>query len=287
MKDILRKQWGYEGYVTSDGGAIDFIYKFHHYTKTMVEAVAVAVINGTQVETPGVVFPQNLVLAVKQKLLTEDLMDVALYYLMVTRLKLGEFDLDTINPLKKIPYEEANSPKHRQLALELARKSIVLLKNDHDILPTTIPKTIGLIGPNCDSKDAIGGNYRPSTDVLYTALQALRNYTTSTVLYAAGCPSVKCNTTAKFDEAVDVVHRSDLIIMFMGIDQSIEGEMRDRLDITLPGYQENLIQRVVSAAEGQKPVVLVLLNGGAVTIMSETIASVSAIVEAFYPGNTI
>jgi beta-glucosidase len=285
LKDILRGEFGHQGYTTSDGGAIQYIYQYHKYTKSIVEAVAVAVINGTQLETPGNSFPQNMLRALELGLVTEQMMDEALYSLMNTRLMLGEFDLPQINPLKKIPLSQVNSVEHRQLARELAQQSIVLLKNDRNILPLSNDKgTFGLIGPNNNNQNAMGGTswYDPFNDQKLTPWKFIQTQV-DRVLHAPGCWYTTCNTTKLFNDAVKVAQTADIIVMFMGIDQLIEREGLDRHDTTLPGLQESLIKNIVTAA-GKKPVILVLMNGGAVTLSEWTIANVPVILEAFYPG---
>jgi beta-glucosidase len=285
LKDILRTEYKHDGYITSDGTAVPKIYEAHKYTKSMVEAVAAAVINGTQLETPGNTYPANLILAIRKELITEKMMDEALYSLFLTRLMLGEFDLETINPLKKIPLSEANSAKHRELAADLARQSIVLLKNDRNILPVSMNfRTMGLIGPNNNNPDSMGGTswYKPFTDQMLTPWEYIQKHTTN-VIHAPGCWYTTCNTTALFNDAIAVAKKADLIVMFMGLDQKIEREALDRIDITLPGYQEQLIRSVVMAAPG-KPIILVLMNGGQVTLSEWTIQNIPVILEAFYPG---
>jgi beta-glucosidase len=285
LKDILRTEYEHNGYTTSDGGAIPKIYENHKYTKSIVEAVAAAVVNGTQLETPGTSYPPNLILALQQKLITEKMMDEALHSLFLTRLMLGEFDLETINPLKKIPLSEANSAKHRELAADLARQSIVLLKNDRNILPFSSNfSTMGLIGPNHNNQNCLGGTslYQPFTDVMLTPWFYIQKHFAN-VIHAPGCWYTTCNTTALFDDAIAVAKKADLIILFMGLDQKIEAEGLDRINITLPGYQEHLIKSVAMAAPG-KPIILVLMNGGQVTLSEWTIQNIPVILEAFYPG---
>jgi len=164
------------------------------------------------------------------------------------------------------------------IPLGLLSKAVIFV-----ISPTRFFKTIGLIGPNSNNLDAIGGNYLPTTDVMSTPLAAIKNRTKSTIIHAPGCWYTYCNTTELFSDAVTVAKNSDLLLLFFGNDQKIEREGFDRNNITLPGFQEDLIKEVVSAA-GNIPVVLVLFNGGPLSLSDWSLEHVPAIVEAFFPG---
>ena len=154
----LRGEWGFSGYVVSDCGAITDIFRGHQYKATAAEASAVAVKAGTDL-TCGNEY-RSLVEAVKSGLITEAEIDRSLERLFVARFKLGMFDPPERVPFSKIPYSVNDSPEHRTLALEAARKSIVLLKNDNQMLPLAPSvRRIAVIGPSADDPVALLGNY--------------------------------------------------------------------------------------------------------------------------------
>ena len=134
LKEILRKDWGFDGYIVSDCGAIADIYRNHKIVETAPEAAALAVKSGTDLNC-GRVYDPTLVEAVKQGLITEEEIDVSVKRLFRARFKLGMFDPPSLVPYAKIPFSENDSEEHRKLALRAAQESIVLLKNEKNILP--------------------------------------------------------------------------------------------------------------------------------------------------------
>lgn len=155
---ILRNEWGFKGYIVSDCWAISDFYRFTHYAKDAAEAAAQAVKAGTDLEC-GVDY-KHLVEAVKRGLLTEEDINVAIRRIFTARFKLGMFDPDEIVPYAQIPYFVNCSDYNNSLARLAAQKSIVLLKNDKNILPLSKDiKTIAVIGPNADNFESLIGNY--------------------------------------------------------------------------------------------------------------------------------
>ena len=159
LQKILREEWGFDGHVVSDCGAIEDIHKHHKYTSSPEESAALAVNNGCDLNC-GRIFTY-LQKAVEQGLITEETIDQAVTRLLKTRFKLGMFDPPEDVPYANIPYEVNDSPEHRRLALQAARESIVLLKNEGGMLPLNREeiKSIAVIGPNADSKEILLGNY--------------------------------------------------------------------------------------------------------------------------------
>ncbi|HKD07043.1 MAG TPA: glycoside hydrolase family 3 C-terminal domain-containing protein [Bryobacteraceae bacterium] len=158
LQKKLKDEWGFKGYIVSDCGAITDIFRGHKYKANAAEASAVAVKSGTDL-TCGNEY-RALVDAVKQGLITEKEVNTSLERLFVARFRLGMFDPPERVPFSKIPYSEVDSEEHRKLALEAARKSIVLLKNENQILPLAASvKTIAVIGPGADDDEALLGNY--------------------------------------------------------------------------------------------------------------------------------
>jgi len=179
LDDILRKQWNFPGYVVSDCGAIGDIYLNHKTSPTPAQGVAAAIKAGTDLNC-GVEY-ENLADAVKQGHLAESDINRALGRLLTARFKLGMFDPPDMVKYSKIPYSVVDSPAHRELAAETARKSIVLLKNENHLLPLkkTI-KTLAVIGPDADDFDALIGNYNGEPSAPVTPLEGIRSKLGST-----------------------------------------------------------------------------------------------------------
>jgi beta-glucosidase len=189
LKDILRGEWGFSGYVVSDCGAIDDIYERHKVVPTAAAAAALGVKTGTDLEC-GRVYA-NLPDAVKQGLITEQAIDTAVTRLFVARFKLGMFDPPERVRWAQIPFSVLDQPAHRTLALKTARESIVLLKNagPHPLLPLKRDlKTIAVIGPNADQWRMLLGNYNGIPADPVTPLRGIREAVSprTRVLYALG-----------------------------------------------------------------------------------------------------
>lgn len=186
LMQILREEWGFDGIVVSDCGAIrDFFMDGHHEThKDRDDASAAAVLSGTDLECGSSY--KGLVDAVKNGYIKESDIDRAVRRLMKARFELGEMDPST--PWDTIPASVINSPKHQQLALEMARKSIVLLENENDILPLKNGQTIALIGPNANDSVMQWGNYNGFPSHTVTLLEAMRKcIPADKLIYAPAC----------------------------------------------------------------------------------------------------
>ncbi len=158
LKDILRGEWGFSGYVVSDCGAINDIYERHKVVQTAAAAAALGVKTGTDLECGNVY--ANLVDAVRQGLITEQAIDTAVKRLFLARMRLGMFDPPERVRWAQIPISVLDQPAHRALARQVARESIVLLKNAGSMLPLRKDiGTIAVIGPNCDDRRMLLGNY--------------------------------------------------------------------------------------------------------------------------------
>ncbi len=175
LRDILRGQWGFQGYVVSDCGAIIDMVDGHKYSKDAAEASAAAVKAGCDI-TCGTEYAA-LKEAVQRKLITEAEIDVSVTRLMIARMKLGMFDPPALVPYAKISPSILEAPEHRKLALDVARKSIVLLKNDGNLLPLdrTKLKSVAVIGPYCMRDDILYGNYNGISSQPVTFLQGIKN----------------------------------------------------------------------------------------------------------------
>ena len=185
-QEILRQKWHFNGYIVSDCGAVADIYLHHKTAPTAEAGVSQALRAGTDLDC-GVEY-EALLPAVRQGLIAEKDIDVSLHRLLLARFKLGQFDPPSMVKYAQIPYSENDSPAHRQLALEAARESIVLLKNDNHALPLSKSlKTIAVIGPNADDVDALVGNYNGEPSEPITALAGIRRkLPQARVIYAHG-----------------------------------------------------------------------------------------------------
>jgi beta-glucosidase len=173
LVDILRNQWGFEGYVVSDCGAINNFYRSHKTSKDAAEASADAVLAGTDLECGGSY--RALLEAVERGDILEEDIDVSLKRLFIARMKLGMFDPDSLVAYSRIPYAVVGSQESRRQSLEMARKSIVLLKNEQHTLPLKKNlKTIAVVGPNADNPTCLLANYNGSPSYITTPLEGIR-----------------------------------------------------------------------------------------------------------------
>lgn len=173
LVDILRNRWGFKGYVVSDCGAIDNFYRTHKTAPDAAAASADAVIAGTDLECGNSY--RALLDAVKRGEIRETEIDTAVSRLFKARMKLGMFDPDDLVPYSKIPYSVVGSKQHSEQSLEMARKSIVLLKNEHQTLPLKKDiKTIAVVGPNADNPTCLLANYNGSPPYIVTPLEGIR-----------------------------------------------------------------------------------------------------------------
>ncbi len=302
LEEHLRKDWGFQGYVVSDCGAIADIPDGHHFTKTIEGGVAAAFEAGTDLvcgspRTRVQREREALIAAMHSGILPESVIDRSLRRLFMARFRLGMFDPPALDPYSRIAPSEFDTEDHRRLALETARKSIVLLKNEGGMLPIQkTPGAIAVIGPNADNLDALVGNYAGTPGQPVTVLAGIRaRFPEARVEYVQGTGLVGplTRTDARVDEerqAVEAAKRADLVVAVMGLSPRIEGEEMevhaegfsggDRTSLDLPKPQERLLELVTAL---RKPTVLVLMSGSAVAV-NWADAHVPAILEAWYPG---
>ncbi|PWL55948.1 MAG: glycosyl hydrolase [Lachnospiraceae bacterium] len=291
MVDILRNKWKFKGYFTSDCWAIADFHLHHMVTDTPTESVALALKNGCDLNCGNTY--AYLLAALKEGLITEEDIRRSAVRLMTTRMKLGMFDEKT--PFDQISYEVIDCEEHRKLNEEAARKSLVLLKNN-GILPIdkSTLKNVAVIGPNANSITVLNGNYHGTANQYHTVLEAVRaalpgvriNYSKGSHLYEYKLedPGYAGDCLAEVKQQVDL---ADVVILVVGMDETIEGEeilnledfTGDKKDLRLPETQRNLIRTVV---ERNKPVVLVNMTGSAVDFEHGNYAD--AIIQAWYPG---
>ncbi|MDR0635499.1 MAG: glycoside hydrolase family 3 C-terminal domain-containing protein [Treponema sp.] len=299
LRDILRDKWGFDGHVVSDCWAIKDFHENHRVTASPVESVALAIQNGCDINC-GNLFPLA-VDAVNKGLLTETQIDAAVTRLFTTRMRLGLLGAPVNEAYTAIPYEEVDSPKHRAFNLDVARRTLVLLKNNGALpfKPGSL-KTIGVIGPNADSRLALEGNYQGTASQHVTVLEGIRELAEKQgirVLFAEGCALLRNKREGlsqpddRLAEARAVAKRSDALVLVLGLDSSVEGEESDQFSesvggdrpyLELPASQGKLLQNVVEAAS-DKPVIVINISGSTMSL-GWAQDNVSGIMQAFYPG---
>ena len=297
LRETLRQEWGFTGHVVSDCWAIKDFHENHRITSTAPESVALALTNGCDLNCGNMYL--NLLIAHQEGLITETAIDEAVVRLMTTRMKLGLFDDPEHVPYNKIPYEKNDCQEHRDFAVETAKQTLVLLKNQENLLPLDRKKlnSIAVIGPNANSREALIGNYCGTASNYVSILEGIRAAVSkdTAVYYAQGCHLYKekveglAEPKDRFAEALAAAERADVVVLCLGLDASIEGEegdvsneyaSGDKLHLNLPGLQQDLLEAVYQT---NKQVILVLLSGSALAITWAD-QYVPAIIEAWYPG---
>ena len=296
LKDILRDKWHFDGHVTSDCWAIKDFHTGHMVTDGPVESVALAVNNGCDLNCGDLYV--YLEQAVAEGKLSEEKIDESLTRLYVTRMRLGMFDAEDQVPYNKVGYDVVDSAEMKALNLKVADSIMTLLKND-GTLPLDKSKlhTVGVIGPNADSRKALLGNYEGTASRYTTVLEGIEDYLGDDVKvrYSQGCHLYADNiqglaeSNELMSEVKGVCEESDVVIAVLGLDAGLEGEegdqgnqfaSGDKPNLKLPGHQEEVLKACV---ESGKPVVLVLLGGSALAV-NYADEHASAILEAWYPG---
>lgn len=293
MEDVLRGKWEFEGHYVSDCWAIRDFHEHHMVTKTVRESAAMALNRGCDVNCGNTYL--HMMGAYEDGLVTEDAITEAAVRLMTTRYLLGLFEGSEYD---NIPYEVIECKEHLEEALNMARKGCVLLKND-GILPLdkSAIKTIGVIGPNANSRVALMGNYHGTATRYTTVLEGIQDAVGEDVrvLYSEGCHLFKDRVEHlgweqdRISEAVITAEHSDVVILCVGLDETLEGEegdtgnsyaSGDKVDLHLPKVQEELIEKVTATG---KPVIVVLMAGSAIDMSYEE-ENCNGILLAMYPG---
>lgn len=288
LDDLVRARWGFAGYVVTDCGAINDMWRRHRYSSDAAVASAQAVKAGTDLEC-GTDF-RRLTAAVQRGLLSEADIDRAVTRLFTARLRLGMFDPPERVAYARIPYDVNDSATHRAFNREVARKSLVLLENDGVLPLASDVSRVAVIGPTADDLDALVGNYNGTPSAPITILQGLRTAIEARggrVTSARGSDVTRGTPEAR-REAVAVARDSDVVVLVLGLTPKQEGEEGedksnpggDRRAIELPAPQLQLFDDV--AATG-KPIVVVLTGGSAQAIPTIK-ARANAVLAAWYPG---
>ncbi len=291
LKKILYGDWGFDGYVVSDCGAICDINKNHHITNNEAESAALALNNGCQLNC-GFAFT-HLQTASAMGLVSDEVITESVERLFAARFRLGMFDNDC--EYDNIPYDVVECDAHTQLNRKMAHESIVLLKND-GVLPLQNVKTVAVIGPNADDKSVLLGNYNGTPSRYTTLLRGIQDAADERgikTLYARGCHTFQDKVHAWAEqptrEAVIAAQKADVIVMIMGLNPSMEGEegdtyngdmSGDKRSIELPKVQLALYDEIVKVG---KPIVFVNVSGSCIGLVKQD-EQCAAVVQCFYPG---
>ena len=287
QRDILKGKWNFQGFVVSDWGSIGEMVA-HGYSKDLKEAAYSAITAGSDMDMESNAYRKNLAELVKEGRDSIDLVDDAVRRILRKKFELGLFD----DPYKysdpKREEKALANPEHRKAALEMAEKSIVLLKNEKQTLPLSKnTKTIAFIGPMVKEYKANMGfwavelpevNYDKWVVSQWDGLQNKVGKNTK-LLYAKGCDVTGDNKDG-FAEAVATAKQADVVILSVGERHDMSGEAKSRSDLHLPGVQEELIKAIQATG---KPVV-VLINAGRPLVFNWTADNVPAIVYTWWLG---
>lgn len=300
---VLRQELGFDGVVVTDSGALSFMVSEYHRFNATYLAAAAAMQSGVDLNS-GTVYADDLGRALQDGLVTEAQLDVALTRLFTARMQAGLFDPPTA--YDALNASVVDSAAHRALSQRAAEASFVLLKNTDNLLPLDVSKLsrVAVVGPAANDTYRLAGNYQPCTYGSWQPLLPACNFSTPLaamqatlgaghgvdVVYAEGCAQESSDRSG-FPAAVAAARVSDVVVAFMGLRNCQGGqgdggahcisEGHDRPDLELPGEQTALLQALHATG---KPVVLVLMDGGPVSI-NWSAANLPAILETFYAGD--
>ncbi len=294
LQKKLREEWSFDGHVVSDFGALQDIHANHHVTENAEDSAALALKKGCNLNA-GYVY-NNLYKAYEDGKITEDEIRDAAVRVFTTRFRLGMFADDC--EYDKLGQSDVDTAENRALSYEASCRSIVMLKND-GILPLdrNKVKTIGIIGPTAASIDVLNGNYNGTSSKYVNNLDGIRAAAGGDIriLYSEGCHLFKdeVQPLAKHDdrisEALSVADNSDVVVLCLGLDASIEGEegdagnafaAGDKVGLCLPGSQQRLFEALRATGT---PIILVLNTGSAMDVSKQEDRS-SAILQCWYSG---
>ena len=298
LTEILRQEWGFKGYVVSDSEAVEFISSKHKVANTYEDGIAQAVNAGLNIRThftPPADFILPLRKAVADGKISQETLDKRVAEILRVKFWLGLFD----NPYRgngKQAEQIVHSKEHQAVSLEAARQSLVLLKNEMNLLPLSKSlRSIAVIGPNADERTQLICRYGPANAPIKTVYQGIKERLPHTeVIYRKGCDIIdphfpesevldfpKTTEEARLmEEAIHAAKQAEVVVMVLGGNELTVREDRSRTSLNLPGRQEELLKAVCATG---KPVVLVLLDGRASSI-NYAAAHVPAILYAWFPG---
>ena len=297
LRDILRKEYGFKGYVFADYGAVSMLQTVHKVTSSKAETAIIALKAGVDQEGSDYAYSELISLAKSDNEISA-LVDEAVKNILTVKFRAGLFDRPYVAP-KKVS-DLVHTKESVKLAREIAEESVVLLKNQDDLLPlnATGLKSVAVIGPNADQVQY--GDYSITKDNSsgVTILRGIKNITKDkvTINYAKGCGITDLDSSG-FDEAINAAEKSEVVILVIGgTSMSLSGtgsgelagegayptcgEGYDRAELTPPGIQPELIQAIYKTG---KPIVLIMVHGRAYSIKWEK-EHIPAILDAWYPG---
>ncbi len=294
QRDILKGKWGFNGFVISDWASINELIYWGH-AKDKREAAKIASIAGSDMDMEGHVYIEELAQLVKDGVVAENILDDAVRRILTVKHELGLFD----NPYKycdeKLEKETIGNPKHHEAVLDMAKKSIVLLKNDTQLLPLKKEgQKIALIGALAADKNSPLGSWRIASDdnTAVSVLEGLQAYKGNSLVYKKGADvsvgettftqEVAINETDKsgFEEAKLAAKDADVVIMVLGEHGFQSGEGRSRTNLQLPGVQQELLEEVYKI----NPNIVLVLNNGRPLAISWADEHIPTILEAWQLG---
>lgn len=298
LTEILRQEWGFQGYVVSDSEAVEFISNKHKVADTYEDGIAQAVNAGLNIRThftPPADFILPLRKAVDDGKISQETLDKRVAEILRIKFWLGLFD----NPYRgngKQAEQIVHSKEHQAVSLEAARQSLVLLKNETHLLPLSKSiRSIAVIGPNADEQTQLICRYGPANAPIKTVYQGIKELLPhAEVIYKKGCDIIDPHfpeseildfpKTAEevrlMEEAIHAAKQAEVVVMVLGGNELTVREDRSRTSLNLPGRQEELLKAVCATG---KPVILVMLDGRASSI-NYAAAHVPAILHAWFPG---
>lgn len=280
--EILRDIWGFNGFVVSDAGAVSELV-IHRYAENMGDAAVKAISAGIDMDMASECFINELPLLVSKGIVSESTINEAVRRILRIKFKLGLFESPYTDPQRENKY--ILCPEYMEAARDAARKSIVLLKNESNILP--LNKNIGkiaIVGPLADDSVNPMGCWVLDAGIkdAVTVLKGVKNAVSSKteVMYSKGC-EIEENCTEGFEDALKTALMADVVLAVVGEAKDMSGEMHCRSSLDLPGVQEQLLKELYKAG---KPIVVVLMNGRPLSI-PWTVENIPAIVETWHLGS--
>ena len=285
LRDILREEWGFKGFVVSDYTSINEMVP-HGYAKDEKDAARIGMNAGVDMDMMGGVYKNYLKELVEEGKVSEDYINEACRRILLAKFKLGLFD----DPYRYIDEKREATTKYKPefltKAREIAAASSVLLQNKNQTLPLSKgTKKIAFIGPLVKDEYDILGNWAAKGDRKGQAVSVFEGVSeylkTNQIMYAKGCDILKDDTSG-FDEAIAVSKQADVIVLVMGEGHHMSGEAASRTNLKIPGIQPKLIKKI-REANPTKKIILVLMNGRPLNL-SDEVNLVDAILEAWFPG---
>ncbi|PPA69874.1 beta-glucosidase BglX [Jeotgalibacillus proteolyticus] len=279
MRSLLREEWGFDGVLISDWGAVKELIP-HGVAEDEKEAAKKALLAGVDIEMMTECYVQHLEELIEEGSIKLELLDEAVLRILALKEKLGLFD----NPYRSADVEKEKEitghPDHRRTAREIAAKSCVLLKNENQVLPLKKEQQLALVGPFADSQDLLGPWAGVGDQKEAVSLKEAFEHTSSSFLTAKGC-GIQDGTLEQMNEAINAASQADVIIAALGESSSMSGEANNRTNIQLPKVQLEFLKKLAAL---NKPIITVLFNGRPLDLSGVAEFS-DAILEAWYPGS--